>query len=57
MERESNRNAESPLLVTTTFRVEPELLERFKAQAKKDYRSMSAELRRLMSEHLEREAA
>jgi hypothetical protein len=40
------------VLVTTSFRVELDVLEQFRAKAKTNYRSPSWEIRRLMNEYL-----
>ena len=40
-------------MTTTTFRVQPTVLADFKAKAGRNYRTASAELRRLMAEYIE----
>jgi predicted transcriptional regulator len=54
MRRETNRKRETNR-VTTSFRVEPDLLEQFKAKAERNFRSPSWEIRRLMSEYVNAE--
>ena len=54
MARETNRKREEGL-VTTSFRVEVDLLEEFRTKAKKNFRSPSWEIRRLMTEYVKAE--
>jgi hypothetical protein len=44
-------------LVTTSFRVETDLLDEFRTKARKNFRSPSWEIRRLMTEYIKEEAA
>jgi predicted transcriptional regulator len=43
--------------VTTSFRVEPDLLDEFRALALRNFRSPSWEFRRLMTEYIEEDKA
>jgi hypothetical protein len=55
MGREMQRKRES-VLVTTSLRVERELLDDFQRHAQRNYRTGSAELRRLMAEYVKNAA-
>jgi hypothetical protein len=52
----TNRNGD-PVRVTTSFRVEPELLAQFRALARRNFRSPSWEFRRLMTAYIEEDKA
>lgn len=50
--RARSRAKRDESLITTSLRVERDLLDQFQARAKQNYRSGSAEMRRLMAEYV-----
>lgn len=55
--KKKSAQASDGRLVTTSFRVETDLLDEFRAKARKNFRSPSWEIRRLMTEYINEEAA